>query len=940
MASDASESASKQRISNRGKNYSADEDKQICLSWIHASDICDRTDSKDIHIYGTLYDHAVAKEPDIGARSAGSIRSRFCCIQREVRKFSDIYNQLASEETEPSESVLQNALRAYKMKHKTNFKYLPCWNILRGHPKFLQMVEVSSNVVETSVENDVVESPPKIDKTTSSATKVTRNHLRGVNILGDEIQALLKACRDLGVEEERSKGERIEPLMYDIQQQMANYGKFPERKLYLLKQHYFRTEKNYRNGFLSPYPPEARVLWGSNGTDKDDDSNDACWNKQIQYIVDHRRGMSFLSDLEIQELLNQALKRTVESVPTDKRKSIFHDILSSMHHKQLCRRKSAEQLMQDYLRLKIQFSTGASKYLPPETTKLWTSVEADENLIEEKLIPQPAKPDPLLQISFADCTTKSEIVDLCHICREEVTDHVKDLFLDVFNSETYAAIIKNVLNVEMIKDGLESTMICGTCSSFIENLVKFVQQCRESCTINESCPEHLTFEKEEIMEFDVSMRFSTDPKDDSKNVFSAEYVNDEGDYLMDDAIVLNEGGEATNDIASDANEDTDEKVFDENARKNWNYRKYLESRKSQSSSKRTPDSKNVIVADSINDESDYLIDYANESNEDDEATIDKTGDPNKDTIEEALYENARKQRNYRQYLESRKSTSLSKRPPDTKNLIPAESLRDEGDYLLDYDNESNEDGEATNDMASAPKEDTVEEVLDEGARKQKNYRKYLESRGRNRKSKRPPWKQCHLCGKKVRDLANHLDSHSGKAFKCQLCDLVCPNPRQLRIHMNRHTKKRAFPCRYCDRVFYVWSSRKNHEDTHTESVHKCDFCDMVYRHKSYLQKHRKAIHLGIRDLKCSECTFTTYVKQRLLNHVRSMHTSERPYKCPACEHTSNNSTGYYIHFQRHIKSGEMVDLSIECAYCKEPFTKNGALEAHVVNVHPDRAVII
>lgn len=104
--------------------------------------------------------------------------------------------------------------------------------------------------------------------------------------------------------------------------------------------------------------------------------------------------------------------------------------------------------------------------------------------------------------------------------------------------------------------------------------------------------------------------------------------------------------------------------------------------------------------------------------------------------------------------------------------------------------------------------DQTKPTVEVETRKKLNYRKYVESRSRKLWRNKP---QCHLCGIRVLDLPSHIESHSGKGFQCQVCDRVCPNRRQLRVHMNRHTKKYKFPCRYCDKMFFVWSSRACHE---------------------------------------------------------------------------------------------------------------------------------
>lgn len=105
---------------------------------------------------------------------------------------------------------------------------------------------------------------------------------------------------------------------------------------------------------------------------------------------------------------------------------------------------------------------------------------------------------------------------------------------------------------------------------------------------------------------------------------------------------------------------------------------------------------------------------------------------------------------------------------------------------------------------TAPIDGRSETKPEAAIRKKINYRRYKTTRREHKK-------QCHVCGIRVLDLNSHIESHGETGYKCQFCDRVCPNRRQLRIHMNRHTKEREFPCRYCDKIFYVWTSRKDHE---------------------------------------------------------------------------------------------------------------------------------
>ncbi|XP_038118293.1 zinc finger protein 711-like [Culex quinquefasciatus] len=90
----------------------------------------------------------------------------------------------------------------------------------------------------------------------------------------------------------------------------------------------------------------------------------------------------------------------------------------------------------------------------------------------------------------------------------------------------------------------------------------------------------------------------------------------------------------------------------------------------------------------------------------------------------------------------------------------------------------------------------------------------------------------------------------------------------------------------------------------------------------------------MRKLQCLDCDFSTIAKVRLLNHARSIHSKERPFQCPYCSFTSNSNTGYFI----HLKSGEATEYRIKCGYCEEMFSKDAALEKHIVRDHPDRAI--
>nr|XP_019554436.2 zinc finger protein 675-like [Aedes albopictus] len=206
-------------------------------------------------------------------------------------------------------------------------------------------------------------------------------------------------------------------------------------------------------------------------------------------------------------------------------------------------------------------------------------------------------------------------------------------------------------------------------------------------------------------------------------------------------------------------------------------------------------------------------------------------------------------------------------------------------------------------------------------------------------------KQCDICGVFIKqDLQLHKKTHFNVSVKCEVCGKIYSNARQLQVHMNIHTKNIPYPCQYCDKIFYVWRSQKDHEQTHLDKInnveHRCTKCDNVYATKKQLEVHFKLKHLGIRKYDCKQCNFKTNQKDRLLHHVRATHTDKRPYGCTVCDNTTCNDSNHYIHFQRHKRKGESNEYQIKCAYCGMIFQKDAVFEMHLIEGHPEEAVIV
>ncbi|XP_055530945.1 zinc finger and SCAN domain-containing protein 26-like [Wyeomyia smithii] len=623
-------------------------------------------------------------------------------------------------------------------------------------------------------------------------------------VCADELQVLLKACIDVGVEAVRRKGGRTEPLFYDVKRRMSHYGDFPERKLYRLQTHYFHTERDFLNGKLNPYPPEARTLWGTAEHDANAPDNDKRWSELVNQIQQRKQSPSHVSRTESKEIVNQALQRNLENLSANAQDYVFEEILSELKMKKLFLNRNVTVLKLAYLRLRKQFQKGRVRYLLPEAAQLWPSNRLEQVTIKTETPHSDDENEPLSRLSGNSrqesspepLETVEKTKNECRICQSLLREECKDLLEDTYNNKTYGKIIQETIQVEIPCDGQANSKICSHCSDLIEKMLLFVQQCREACNIV------------------IPIKFDEIFVDEKKHV-----------AIEEDAISETKQTETIECTDAAIEYDSDE----------------------LSSPMRSPSPVDVIceLKDEVSEEKEKKI-IANE---------DKHSEFGERSTEETITD----EQKYQEFMKS----------------LPA----------------------------------------------------------------KPKKQQCHLCGKTVNKLALHLTSHGAAEFQCEICSQKCTNKRQLQDHMNLHTKKKTYPCRTCERVFYNWTSRKYHEQAHFVKFN-CDKCGAVYTTESGLRQHIKHIHNGIKHLACLSCPFKTFVKSRLLNHVRSLHTRERPYRCTFCESTANSSNSYYTHFQRHKKSGEATEYSMLCAYCGQRFNKDAALEKHILNEHSEVAVVV
>lgn len=202
------------------------------------------------------------------------------------------------------------------------------------------------------------------------------------------------------------------------------------------------------------------------------------------------------------------------------------------------------------------------------------------------------------------------------------------------------------------------------------------------------------------------------------------------------------------------------------------------------------------------------------------------------------------------------------------------------------------------------------------------------------KSKHSKSFKCPFCPRTIKTenaLRLHIEGHSKlKAYRCPKCNFNAKNFTVLQVHMTKfHRPKKQFKCEYCLKSYKFKFSLQRH----VENCPGKDSADLVKAVNSSKQSSNPEIEIDVSQkssLNCSECdaTFTEAVqlKKHLLIHFRSL-----PFRCIKC--------GYKCKLKHqlseHLKTHKIV-ANYECRLCKKKFKHKHALNNHFITHTSER----
>ncbi|KAL5275874.1 hypothetical protein ACFFRR_001602 [Megaselia abdita] len=148
---------------------------------------------------------------------------------------------------------------------------------------------------------------------------------------------------------------------------------------------------------------------------------------------------------------------------------------------------------------------------------------------------------------------------------------------------------------------------------------------------------------------------------------------------------------------------------------------------------------------------------------------------------------------------------------------------------------------------------------------------------------------CDECGKTFKckwNLNQHKIRHAGVEhypFKCEQCPKSFVASKDFKAHALRHAGIKNFECDFCGLKKTTMKELKIHLNYHTkEKQWSCTECpSMVFNSSSNLSLHRKTVHYKIKDFTCQFCQ-QSFARRETLRYHEMTHTGEKPRECGVC----------------------------------------------------------
>ncbi|XP_075702991.1 zinc finger protein 335 isoform X2 [Rhinoderma darwinii] len=142
-------------------------------------------------------------------------------------------------------------------------------------------------------------------------------------------------------------------------------------------------------------------------------------------------------------------------------------------------------------------------------------------------------------------------------------------------------------------------------------------------------------------------------------------------------------------------------------------------------------------------------------------------------------------------------------------------------------------------------------------------------------------------------------------YPCPVCNRVYTMQKRLTQHMKTHSTEKPHMCDKCGKAFKKRYTFKNHLLTHLHCVeenrYKCEFCEYMCEDRKQLLNHQLT-HMNDKPFKCNQCKYHTFRQDFLLTHQATKHSAGKPFACEYCHFTTKHKKNLRLHIKcRHLQ---------------------------------------
>ena len=194
---------------------------------------------------------------------------------------------------------------------------------------------------------------------------------------------------------------------------------------------------------------------------------------------------------------------------------------------------------------------------------------------------------------------------------------------------------------------------------------------------------------------------------------------------------------------------------------------------------------------------------------------------------------------------------------------------------------------------------------------------------------------CEQCPKKfvsVSELSKHVQvvHTKGKIYECKMCQKTFDTMAKYGYHNANVHNKQSYVCDVCGKSYPTKLRLDFHSKTHSRSAVTCEICGSNFKREELLLKHKMNVH-SEKNLKCDVigCGASFSTKLSLRVHAKSHQPKEYNFHCPNCPKKFANN----IRMQKHIKAIHLGLKELKCDKCDYTCSYKNSLVVHKSSVH-------